>query len=1318
MVSSIPVSANRLVRGLSAAILGLASLGIGVGQELPTLTSALPAEAPTSLFSAGVNEGELTAVGSWQLSFISSVSFFSPAGGGLQVGQIQPLLMTQTPDLLLDFNLFDRWYAEARVSPDPGSTRYAMGYRGAPGETLEDVRIGNSGVGFPDLPFVTLGEGGAYSFGALVKAGGGNFQTQALLRYDQADRVHRTFAGSREISEATASASDFIRGRWFLMPAVESDLQVFVQSAVGTLSAGDGTTWRKLGNDEYSLEEGGTVVALDAAATTRVALSWSAIPVGTILIGGTRAEIAFDPAAAPFGTSGAGTGPIEVLSHYALPPTSGDIFVRDNASGKKLSGYVVLAKDDGSVEVRDSAGTSVDARPFLAEEPTLYSRVPGATTTTIPDLNEFEIVSQSFAANDGISIDADTIDASIEVLRNGIPDTAFTVDKTKNLLVLLRPPEASEIIDVSYLRETSDRKSGSLSGGVIGTYSKDDLSAWGAVTGNLGLPGQGYADSGQDSPAWAQLALGSAKSKGALTWNVGLAGRMEYSEISGRYLIDGMDNSGIAPTSYWPSDGTLPTGFSCAQVDASSYKAAWPDLSAILDAGNSTAEMLEISTDQTAPIGFTGAADFKRIVDSPPLSSFGTFTFFARSSSATAGNLSGARLTIVLDDGQAGDTALSVTVPLGDLSAGWTRVRYRYTSGTVSTTTGESGSESIDYLATGAWNALVTTASRITISVSGLQPGCVVDIDDILLENPVGTASLDLSGTWRYQDTGISLGPSAFPIVKGVDANLTVSAGLSGQSWGYSDFGVRSSLGPFDLDVGLGLDDAGSGPAAAGRHEVTFAPPWSPIHVSDSFAPATGSDGYSKDDKVSVLLGPLGSLDAEASSVFSDNPLSSDPGLLQRSWKATFGDRSFFSAHAEADESSLSTGRLSNYDGSYFDLWYATFSDFTPFAIGTATERTLSSEVDLLPLFGTPLLSGKLAFDGSGLGAGDRGVSLDLHMEGRLSLPGDISFSPFYDRTWTARREGIDADLVSFGSSGLDDLARTVLPWNSIPFAELWSPGTSAGFSDFALDGIHYSSSYVPQVGVKFQSEPGISPWELVIPQEVDCSYSRKLSSDGFTVLDTDQLALAVDFGALELFGSQGAMPIFTRYANDEYRLGVSSTVDVLSASSVDAWTLSEDGMASLLGDRAMTSDRLVASEKFGIDSEPSGMTWNLQGGLDLAHVIPRSWILSLFDFAIGGASGAIAGLPSGFDSQWIKSIAGARPIARRTLSFGFSADSATGDNPAAYPSLSFDESLESRISIPDRLEAWSDLKFDQTLDSTGMLTLTFETSIGLTFSF
>ncbi|MEI6877256.1 MAG: hypothetical protein WCL50_19250, partial [Spirochaetota bacterium] len=58
-------------------------------------------------------------------------------------------------------------------------------------------------------------------------------------------------------------------------------------------------------------------------------------------------------------------------------------------------------------------------------------------------------------------------------------------------------------------------------------------------------------------------------------------------------------------------------------------------------------------------------------------------------------------------------------------------------------------------------------------------------------------------------------------------------------------------------------------------------------------------------------------------------------------------------------------------------------------------------------------------------------------------------------------------------------------------------------------------------------------------------------------------------------------------------------------------------------------------------------------------------------------------------------------------------------DQAAPLPDLSFSESWETRISVPQRLSSWAKLALGQTRKgSTGDIALSFQVSLGLSLSF
>jgi hypothetical protein len=274
----------RLESRRTRAALSVLLLATAVGYECAQgglgsvpLSSALPEEAPKSVFSAKLGQGpdddaELLVSGSWSATALASIDLQTAPGLGLSLASAQPFLFTQSPDLSLSFLLYKKFFVEARVANDVTQASYAAGYRGGSDELLREIRVGNAGISFPSLPFLAFGEGSYRSFGAAATIQSDNFTGKAMVRYDQADRVVKRFVGSTEVEDTEVAANAFIMGQYFLtFKAPAPNLALFVQSVSGTyLDVTSGDRYRKLDASEYSYSAITGVASLSFAATTRV----------------------------------------------------------------------------------------------------------------------------------------------------------------------------------------------------------------------------------------------------------------------------------------------------------------------------------------------------------------------------------------------------------------------------------------------------------------------------------------------------------------------------------------------------------------------------------------------------------------------------------------------------------------------------------------------------------------------------------------------------------------------------------------------------------------------------------------------------------------------------------------------------------------------------------------------------------------------------------------------------------------------------------------------------------------------------------------
>ncbi|MBL8967737.1 MAG: hypothetical protein JNG85_12070, partial [Spirochaetaceae bacterium] len=834
-------SAARAGASGSAGTAALAAAGL----------RSLPPEAPSSLFAVefGGSDVEFLVRGSWELKLLSQGSLESSAASGLRLAEFQPLLFSQRPDLFLSFLLFDRIFVEARVSDDLSQARYAAGYRGVEGEALREIRIGNDGISFPTLPFLSFGQGSRRSFGIAASVGSDAFDGRAMLRYDQADRVEKRFIGGAELAETVLRINQFLRGRWFatLDAPPATNLLVYVESTTGTLVGSDGRKYRQLDQGEYSYSSSSGVVSLSRAAATRVAASYTELsaPHSAFAIDGRSVSLLFDPLVR-YDSANSETK-TELLNRYAMVETSGaDAFVRDLASGLRDESFEVRIDPAGYLEV--SRGGIVDprdlggrfSRPFEARVSELYTRDYGedGPKAYLPYL-PLEIVIRRARAVSEISVDKDLVAGSVELRRNGVPDYAFTVDADAGVLKLATPPGLQEEITVSYLRESSERRAGSLAAGIGGTLNLGpDRAVWTALGLRWSLPGQSYAAGGVSNPGSVVLTAGERDGEGAFRHRAALAGTWTTEEASGRYRVEGMEASGGFGSSFSPLSA-LPTGAGVVEIQEAALRARFPTYMDATHRDGTVQQALRLAA------GAGGAVSLAKIEATVPLAKLKTFSFFARGPA-------GASLTLALDEGAVGTEALAVTVPAGQLATTWRRYTFAYASvdAALRYLDAEGGAGGTVAGATTKFDLSRAGATRLRIETTGLAGGEELWIDEIVLEESTGRAALLFDGQLSFADPELRLGPEGFPLLRGLDLKADAAAGLQTGSYLTGGLSFGAGFGPLDLIARLRgslAEGAAAGSSVDARlrggHELGL--PLGPATLRDrfDFDPSTGSFG-------------------------------------------------------------------------------------------------------------------------------------------------------------------------------------------------------------------------------------------------------------------------------------------------------------------------------------------------------------------------------------------------------------------------------------------------------------------------------------------
>jgi hypothetical protein len=288
--------------------------------------------------------------------------------------------------------------------------------------------------------------------------------------------------------------------------------------------------------------------------------------------------------------------------------------------------------------------------------------------------------------------------------------------------------------------------------------------------------------------------------------------------------------------------------------------------------------------------------------------------------------------------------------------------------------------------------------------------------------------------------------------------------------------------------------------------------------------------------------------------------------------------------------------------------------------------------------------------------------------------------------------------------------------WTSLPFAELGGRKELESFSADTAASYPIERSYAPEAGLAFEREPVSEWWDLLIPAALRFAFRRELSTKGVEVRDDSVLEAKLDFAALELFGSRGAVPIFRQYASDEYRLTFQGSTRIPATGNAPSWVFLGQGNATLLGDSSTPGNKLVADDRTYLSIEPAALSWSQKLGIDFSRQVERSWLLDAWVLLSRN-------LPKtqrqGAVSTYLSVMSGWEARARTILSVDAEISGSRTDSAAPPPDLKFSEYWETRITIPERLSAWVRFTLAQAwLGSTGSSSFGASLGAGLTLSF
>ncbi|MFP4703955.1 MAG: hypothetical protein ACLFMV_04030, partial [Spirochaetaceae bacterium] len=472
-----------------------------------------PAVEPASreaLFGTSIGDAEvdLFIAGSWETGIGGAVGWafhpeIPPEGNRVTFPYdfpgMEPVPYYNAVDLTLSLWLYERYYLEASFADEFEVNTFVLGYQGREDELLQSVRVGYGLFSISDYPYVPAEEATEPAPGLSAALETERSSHELLLRFEPSEEQRAVFYGMNEATEKRIDPTDYIRGRFFVLPDDEvEDLRLYIEDADGGLSGNEGTggTWRRADLDAeavYSADRG--FIYLREPARGRVAVHYTkdGNTVGDSGLGeealvgdlDTSADVSIDPDAGPSDFNFAvaddyygldlSTLDLDIGGRTALLLYEPGAFNPFENANRYDTADLADARDletefvrKGEYAERDVAGRRISANedqtllsvgnpdrdvrshenrfPFVEEFPELY----GPNPTDKDGYTDFEILATGLNPVDRLRIDANVVPGSVTVLRNGVEDPSFDVDYDNGVISSPVPVYPTDVIEVVY----------------------------------------------------------------------------------------------------------------------------------------------------------------------------------------------------------------------------------------------------------------------------------------------------------------------------------------------------------------------------------------------------------------------------------------------------------------------------------------------------------------------------------------------------------------------------------------------------------------------------------------------------------------------------------------------------------------------------------------------------------------------------------------------------------------------------------------------------------------------------------------------------
>jgi len=464
-------------------------------------------EAPTALLATEIGDADvdLYLEGSWSMSLSGGFGWNWDNRSGILrrstfPGMTDGFAFHQIPELTMSLWILDRYFFETKITEEEKLETFLFGYNGREGELVQQVRVGNTDIGYGNFGFFSLPAASKESFGAYGLLESNRSEHHMAVRFDPAEKQKVSYRGYKLIEEQRVDPEERVNGRFFVLPDADIDtITVYLEDPEGSVSGG-GSTYRVLGDDEVTVSKQEGLVFLAEPAKSRVLVQYrkgalyagepglgvdalAGTGSGTIdlaankidfdtdnddpdgnlsnylgidltanitSVGGNNALILYRPGQ---------WSPFELRSVYDIGGVSSEggsgagrpplrLVERGGTDGYNLP---YISFEDGFARI--TGGESIRSHesrypliPYLSDNQILY----GPNRPSAPEPLSKELLYEKKSPVSSFSLGENVLEGSVEILRNGVPEYRYSLNPQTGEISFFVPVAHSERIDIAY----------------------------------------------------------------------------------------------------------------------------------------------------------------------------------------------------------------------------------------------------------------------------------------------------------------------------------------------------------------------------------------------------------------------------------------------------------------------------------------------------------------------------------------------------------------------------------------------------------------------------------------------------------------------------------------------------------------------------------------------------------------------------------------------------------------------------------------------------------------------------------------------------